>query len=138
MRWELKKENFQYKNYIITMPCSTEVGVSLWDRNYGFREKAIWQFSVRGISVSGYNKIELVALAYSAAEMDLLIIFSSADLTKNLEEEYSKRVRTQHTWSIKYWKRITSRQLDCLAESKSWKHFWIYSENESIWQRIYR
>ena len=49
--------------------------------------------TVRGISVSGYNKIELVALAYSAAEMDLLIILPSADLTKNLEEEYRKRVR---------------------------------------------
>ena len=59
--------------------------------------------------------MELVALAYSAAEMDLLIILPSADLTKNLEKEYRKRVR-----------------------SKSWKHFWIYSENERIWQRIYR
>ena len=39
--------------------------------------------TVRGISVSGYNKIELVALAYSTAEMDLPIILSSADLTKN-------------------------------------------------------
>ena len=37
--------------------------------------------TVRGISVSGYNKIELVALAYSTVEMDLLIIFPSADLT---------------------------------------------------------
>ena len=46
MRWELKKENFQYKNYIITTLWSTEVDVSLWDRNYGFREKAIWWFSV--------------------------------------------------------------------------------------------
>ena len=44
--------------------------------------------------------MELVALAYSAAEMDLLIILPSADLTKNLEKEYRKRVR-----------------------SKSWKHF---------------
>ena len=49
--------------------------------------------TVRGISVSGYNKIELVARAYSAAEMDLPMILSSADLTKNLEEEYSKRLR---------------------------------------------
>ena len=39
--------------------------------------------TVRGISVSGYNKIELVALAYSTVEMDLPIILSSADLTKN-------------------------------------------------------
>ena len=49
--------------------------------------------TVRGISVSGYNKTELVARAYSAAEIDLPIILSSADLTKNLEEEYSKRLR---------------------------------------------
>ena len=48
---------------------------------------------VRGISVSGYNKTELVARAYSTAEIDLPIILSSADLTKNLEEEYSKRLR---------------------------------------------
>ena len=46
MRWELKKENFQYKNYIIMTLWSTEVGVSFWDRNYGLREKARWQFSV--------------------------------------------------------------------------------------------
>ena len=49
--------------------------------------------TVRGISVSGYNKIELVAWANSATEMDLPIILSSEDLTKNLEEEYSKHLR---------------------------------------------
>ena len=49
--------------------------------------------TVRGISVSGYKVIELVARACSAAEMDLPKILSSADLTKNLEEEYSKRLR---------------------------------------------
>ena len=49
--------------------------------------------TVRGISVSGYNKIEVVARAYSTAEMDLPVVLSSADLTKNLEEEYSKRLR---------------------------------------------
>ena len=38
--------------------------------------------TVRRISVSGYNKIELVARAYSTTEMDLLIILSSADLLK--------------------------------------------------------
>ena len=52
-----------------------------------------YYLAVRGISVSGYNNIELVARAYSAAEMDLPIIVSSADLTKNLEGEYSKRLR---------------------------------------------
>ena len=78
----------------------------LWDRNYGLREKKQYDdfllmnvnnfkdfLTIRGISVSGYNKIELVAQAYSAAETDLPIIFSSANLTKNLEEEYSKRLR---------------------------------------------
>ena len=49
--------------------------------------------TVRSVSISGYNKIELVARAYSAAEIDLPIILSSADLTKNLKEEYSKRLR---------------------------------------------
>ena len=49
--------------------------------------------TVKGISVSVYNKIELVALAYSAAEIDPPIILSSADLTKNLEGECSKRLR---------------------------------------------
>ena len=49
--------------------------------------------TVRGISVSKYNRFELVARANSAAEMDPPIILSSADLTKNLEEEYSKRLR---------------------------------------------
>ena len=38
--------------------------------------------TVRSISVSGYNKIELVERAYSTTEMDLLIILSSADLLK--------------------------------------------------------
>ena len=51
--------------------------------------------TVRDISVSGYNKIELVAQTYSATEMDLPINLSSADLTKNLLE-YSKRLRIQH------------------------------------------
>ena len=49
--------------------------------------------TVRGISVSKYNRFELVVRANSAAEMDPPIILSSADLTKNLEEEYSKRLR---------------------------------------------
>ena len=49
--------------------------------------------TVIGISVIGYNKIELVARAYSAAEMELPITLSSADLTKNLEEECSKHLR---------------------------------------------
>ena len=50
-------------------------------------------FTVRGISVSEYNEIKLVAQAYSVAEMDLPIILSSVDLTKILKEEYSKRLR---------------------------------------------
>ena len=76
--------------------------------------------TVRGISVSGYKKIELVARAYSAAEMDLPIILSSADVTKNLEEEYSKRLREFNIFDPKnIEKRITSRRLDCLAKSRS-------------------
>ena len=93
MRWELKKENFQHKNYRTTL-WSTEVGIRLYDDFLSMNVNNLKDYlTVRGISVSGYNKIELVALAYSAAEMDLLIILSSADLTKNLEEEYRKRVR---------------------------------------------
>ena len=75
--------------------------------------------TVRGISVSWYNKIELVAQAYSAAEMDLPITLSSADLTKNLEE-YSKRLREFNIFDPKnIVRRITSRRLDCLSKSKS-------------------
>ena len=33
--------------------------------------------TVRSISVSGYNKVELVALAYSVTDIDLPIILSS-------------------------------------------------------------
>ena len=57
--------------------------------------------TVRGISVSGYNKIKLVGRAYSTAEMDLPIILSSADVTKNLEEEYSKHLREFNTFDPK-------------------------------------
>ena len=61
--------------------------------------------TVRSVSISGYNKIELVARAYSAAEMDLPIILSSADLTKNLKEEYSKRLREFNILDPKIWKK---------------------------------
>ena len=57
--------------------------------------------TVRGISVSRYNKIELVAWAYSAAEIDPPIILSSVDLIKNLKEEYSKRLREFNILDIK-------------------------------------
>ena len=50
-------------------------------------------FTVRGISVSEYNEVKLVAQAYSVTEMDLPIILSSVDLTKILKEEYSKHLR---------------------------------------------
>ena len=63
--------------------------LSLWDRNYDLKD----YLTVRGISVSKYNRFELVVRANSAAEIDPPIILSSADLTKNLEEEYSKRLR---------------------------------------------
>ena len=49
--------------------------------------------TIRGIFVSGCNKIELVPWEYSATEMVPLIILSSVDLSKNLKEEYSKRLR---------------------------------------------
>ena len=48
--------------------------------------------SVRGISVSGYKKVELVAMAFSAAEMDLPIVLTSEEQTKLLKEEYRKRL----------------------------------------------
>ena len=71
--------------------------------------------TVRGAFVSGYNKIKLVARAHSAAEMDLPIILSSADVTKNLKEEYSKLLREFN-----------------MLDQKNIEHFRIYSKNERI------
>ena len=74
--------------------------------------------------------MELVAQAYSAAEMDLPIILSSADLIKNLEEKYGKRLREFNILDPKNVEKES--RLDCLPKSKSRKHFSIYSENESV------
>ena len=46
--------------------------------------------TTRGISVSGYKKAEMVARAFSAAEMGLPIILTSEEQSKLLKEEYRK------------------------------------------------
>ena len=46
--------------------------------------------NVRGISTSGYSKIEMVTRAFSAAEMDLPIIMSSEEQACILQNEYQK------------------------------------------------
>lgn len=66
---------------------------------------------------------ELFTRANSAAEMDLIIILSTANLTKNIEEEYSKRLREFNLLDPRILKRITIRRRNCLAKSKSRKHF---------------
>ena len=48
--------------------------------------------TVRDISVSGYNKIELAVWQYSATKMDLSIFLPFADQNKNFEK-YSKHFR---------------------------------------------
>ena len=49
--------------------------------------------TIRGISVSNYKKVELVARAFSAAEMGLPIVMSSEDQAKLLKEDYVKRLK---------------------------------------------
>ena len=62
--------------------------------------------TVRDISVSGYNKIELAAWQYSATKMDLSIFLPFADQNKNLEK-YSKHFRQiQHVGSKEIMKKI--------------------------------
>ena len=78
--------------------------------------------SVRGIPASRYNVTELVTGANSAAEMDVTITLSSANLTKNIEEEYTKRLREFNLIDPRKLKRITIRRCNCLAKSKSLKH----------------
>ncbi|CAB4045917.1 Hypothetical predicted protein, partial [Paramuricea clavata] len=48
--------------------------------------------TVRGISVSGYKKAELIARAFSAEEMDLPIIMSCDEQTKVLKNDYAKKL----------------------------------------------
>ena len=66
---------------------------------------------------------ELVTGSNSAAEMDLTKILSSANLTKNIEEEYTKLLREFNLIDPGKLKRITRRRPNCLAKSKSRKHF---------------
>ena len=49
--------------------------------------------TVRGISTSSYTKIELVARAFSAAEMDILIKQSTEKEAQMLNEEYRKKLK---------------------------------------------
>ena len=49
--------------------------------------------TVRGVSVSNYTKVELVARAFSAAGMGLPIVMSSEDQAKLLQQEYVKRLK---------------------------------------------
>eukprot|EP00795_Rhopilema_esculentum_P009831 gene9831-18406_t len=49
--------------------------------------------TVRGVSVSNYTEVELVARAFSAAEMGLPIVMSSEDQAKLLQQEYKKRLK---------------------------------------------
>ena len=49
--------------------------------------------TVRGISTSSYTKIELVARAFSASEMDIPIIRSTEKQGQMLNEEYRKKLK---------------------------------------------
>ena len=48
--------------------------------------------TVRGISTSSYTKIELVARAFLAAEMDIPIRQSTEEQAQKLNEEYRKKL----------------------------------------------
>ena len=47
----------------------------------------------RGISTSSYTKSELVARAFSAAEIDILVIQSTEEQAQMLNEEYRKKLK---------------------------------------------
>ena len=49
--------------------------------------------TVRGISTSSYTKIELVARAFSAAEMDIPVIHSTEKEAQMLNEEDRKKLK---------------------------------------------
>ena len=49
--------------------------------------------SMKGISVSGYSKVELVARAFSAAEMNLPVLLSNEETVMRLDADYTKRLR---------------------------------------------
>ena len=42
--------------------------------------------SMRGISVSGYSKVELVARAFSAVEMDIPVLLSNEEKVMRLDK----------------------------------------------------
>ena len=56
--------------------------------------------SVRGIPSSGYSKVELVARAFSASEMNLPIIMSNEEQTSTLKKDYESKLKE----SIKFTK----------------------------------
>ena len=45
--------------------------------------------SMRGISVSGYSKVELVARDFSAAEMNLPVLRSNEEKVRRLDADYT-------------------------------------------------
>ena len=49
--------------------------------------------SVRGIPSSGYSKVELVARAFSASEMNLPIIMSNEEQTSTLKKDYESKLK---------------------------------------------
>lgn len=52
--------------------------------------------TVRGISVSGYKKAELVARAFSAAEMKLPIVMSCEEQAEVLKKDYDEKLKYFH------------------------------------------
>ena len=66
---------------------------SYYERFFNMNVQALQDYlTVRGISVSGYKKAELIARAFSAAEMDLPIIMSCDEQTKVLKNDYAKKL----------------------------------------------
>ena len=64
-----------------------------YERFFNMSVQALQEYlTVRGISVSGYEKAELIARAFSAAEMNLPIIMSSEEQTKVLKKDYTKKL----------------------------------------------
>eukprot|EP00795_Rhopilema_esculentum_P005742 gene5743-11002_t len=67
---------------------SVAAGINTYVSLNGLPSSAIQDFlTVRGVSVSNYTKVELVARAFSAAEMGLPIEMSSQDQAELLQQE---------------------------------------------------
>ena len=49
--------------------------------------------NVRGVATSGYSNMELVARAFSASEMNLPIVMSSAQLKESLIKDYDQQLQ---------------------------------------------